>query len=82
MTEHYEIHDPFLNKTVRISNDIVNRLRGRIAVGPTMENGEPEFGWRQFEGLPPIQAEAADEIEALRQMVDDLQYMLSKAREK
>jgi heterodisulfide reductase subunit C len=30
-----------------------------------MPNGEPEFGWRQFE-TPPIQHEAAAEIERLR----------------
>lgn len=63
-----EIHDPFLNKTVTISDRIVDRLRGRYAVGPTMANGEPEFGWRLHE-TPPIQHEAAVVIEALRDVL-------------
>ena len=45
--------------------DLVNRLRGKYAMGPQLPNGEPEFGWRQFKA-PPIQQEAADEIERLR----------------
>jgi hypothetical protein len=46
-------------------DDLVNRLRGRYAMGPHLPNGQPEFGWRQFEA-PPIQHEAAAEIERLR----------------
>lgn len=48
---------------------LVNRLRGRYPIGPTLPNGEPEFGWRQFDvsALPPIHGEAADEIERLRE---------------
>jgi len=42
-------------------SDLVNRLLGRYPMGPII-NGEPEFGWRQFDGLPPIQKEAAEEI--------------------
>lgn len=66
MTETHTVHDPFLNKTVEISSKLVDRLRGRYAVGPMLPSGEPEFGWRQFDGLPPIQAEAAAEIERLQ----------------
>lgn len=45
-------------------DDLVKRLRGQYAMGPHTPNGDPEFGWRQFES-PPIQHEAADHIEAL-----------------
>jgi hypothetical protein len=65
MTEVRTIHDPFLDKQVEISSRLCDRLRGKYANGPTMPNGEPEFGWRQFE-TPPIQHEAAAEIERLR----------------
>lgn len=58
------IHDPFLGKDVSISERLIDRLRGKYAMGPTMENGEPEFGWRQFETVP-IQLEAANRIEEL-----------------
>jgi hypothetical protein len=69
-----EVYDPLFRKTVRISDRIGDRLRGRYACGPTLENGEPEFGWREFE-TPPIQHEAAVIIDALRaalkQIADD-----------
>ena len=58
------VHDPFLNKDVQVSNRLTDRLRGRYANGPTLANGEPEFGWREFP-TPPIQKEAAAEIERL-----------------
>lgn len=65
MTAERKVFDPFIGKEVSINNDLVNRLRGKYAMGPTMENGEPEFGWRQMgEGIP-IQLEAAAEIERL-----------------
>lgn len=64
----YKIHDPFLNKTVEISHKLTDRLRGKYANGPMMSNGEPEFGWREFP-VPPIQKEAADEIERLQSLV-------------
>jgi len=57
-------------------SDIVKRLRGQYPVGPIGEDGEPEFGWRKFEGLPPIQSEAADEIERLRKERDGLRETL------
>lgn len=60
-----------------MSEDIVNRLRGKYPVGPIV-NGEPEFGWRKFDGLPPIQAEAADEIELLRALVGEMREALSQ----
>jgi hypothetical protein len=64
METSHKIHDPFLNKEVEISSRLTDRLRGRYASGPTLANGEPEFGWRQFE-TPPIQHEAAAHIEQL-----------------
>lgn len=64
MSETRIVHDPFLGKPVEISSRLIDRLRGRYACGPTMANGEPEFGWREFE-VPPIQHEAAAEIEQL-----------------
>jgi len=62
------IIDPFLNLRVEISSKLTDRLRGRYANGPTMPNGEPEFGWREFP-VPPIQREAADEIERLQALL-------------
>ena len=58
------VHDPFLGKDVQVSNRLTDRLRGKYARGPTMPNGEPEFGWATHE-VPPIQIEAAAHIEAL-----------------
>lgn len=55
-------HDPFTNENVKISNALVDRLRGRYACGPTLPNGKPEFGWRQY-ATAPIQVEAAERIE-------------------
>lgn len=65
MSETRTVHDPFRAEDVQVSNRLVDRLRGKYANGPTMANGEPEFGWREFP-TPPIQHEAADEIEGLR----------------
>ena len=65
VSETRTIHDPFLNKDVEISDRLVDRLRGKYATGPILPNGEPEFGWHQFP-VPPIQQQAADEIERLR----------------
>ena len=56
--ESRTVYDPFIGKDVTISSNLVDRLRGKYAIGQTMPNGEPEFGWRQF-GAPPIQIEAA-----------------------
>jgi hypothetical protein len=61
--ETHTVHDPYLNKDVQVSNKLTDRLRGRYACGPIMPNGEPEFGWREFE-TPPIQKEAASAIDA------------------
>ncbi len=58
------VHDPFVGKDVQISNRLVDRLRGKYANGPTMPNGEPEFGWQQMPEIP-IQCAAADRIEEL-----------------
>lgn len=63
--ESRTVHDPFLNKDVQVSSRLTDRLRGRYASGPTMANGEPEFGWREFQ-TPPVQHEAAAEIERLQ----------------
>ena len=46
-------------------NEIVElklRLRGVYAIGPLV-NGVPEFGWRIFQNLPPILADASDTLE-------------------
>jgi hypothetical protein len=64
MTETRTVHDPFMGKDVQISDRLVDRLRGKYASGPHLPNGNPEFGWRQFQA-PPIQHEAAARIEAL-----------------
>ena len=64
MAETRTMHDPFTGKDVQISDRLVDRLRGKYASGPHLPNGNPEFGWRQFQS-PPIQHEAADRIEAL-----------------
>ena len=71
MSESRTIRDPFLNKDVQISSRLVDRLRGRYATGPTMPNGEPEFGWREFP-TPPIQHEAATEIDRLQAVLERL----------
>ena len=75
MTETRTVHDPFHGKDVQISDRLVDRLRGKYASGPHLPNGNPEFGWRQFQA-PPIQHEAAKRIEeleaALHDAVDEL----------
>ena len=74
-----ELYDPFLQKTVRINNDICDKLRGRYATGPTMANGEPEFGWREFP-TPPIQHEAADLIESMLAALKSLSARINSSR--
>jgi hypothetical protein len=73
MNETRTVHDPFLGKDVQVSDRLVDRLRGKYASGPHLPNGNPEFGWRQFQA-PPIQHEAAARIEtletALRELLD------------
>ena len=58
------VRDPFHGKDVQISNRLVDRLRGKYASGPHLPNGNPEFGWKQFQA-PPIQHDAAARIESL-----------------
>ena len=53
------------NPRPRAVYKLTDRLRGKYEVGPHLPNGEPEFGWRQFEA-PQIQHEAADEIKRLQ----------------
>jgi hypothetical protein len=72
------IFDPFTQKTVEIRNELVLRLRGKYAIGPTLPNGEPEFGWQQME-TPPIQHEAAAEIERLQTEITMLELELNEA---
>lgn len=70
MSEVRHATDPVSGKRVEIRDDLVKRLRGLYARGPTLPNGEPEFGWRQI-GLPAaIQLEAATEIERLRKEME------------
>ena len=56
--------------------DITSRLRGRYAMGPIADSGEPEFGYRNIGDPTPIMLEAADCIEALQRKVGDLQSVL------
>ena len=56
-----------------MNNDIKNRLRGKYAVGPIMEDGEPEFGYRSFGEPPLIQCEAADYIGILETMIQQME---------
>jgi hypothetical protein len=79
MTETRTVYDPFLGKEVEVSHNLVDRLRGKYACGPTMTNGEPEFGWRQHEAVP-IQVEAAAEIELLRAERDAADQVALTAR--
>lgn len=53
MGETRTVYDPFLGQDVQISDHLVDRLRGIYASGPHLPNGNPEFGWRQFQS-PPI----------------------------
>ena len=68
------VHDPFHGKDVQISDLLVDRLRGKYASGPHLPNGNPEFGWRQFQA-PPIQHEAAARIEELEAALRHIQGM-------
>lgn len=77
MSETHTIHDPFLGKSVQVSDCLVDRLRGHYAMGPHLPNGKPEFGWRQFQA-PPIQHEAAAEIERLEADNDRLRLALEE----
>lgn len=63
-----QVYDPFHGKAVQVSDKLTDRLRGKYACGPHLPNGNPEFGWRQFQA-PPIQHEAAERIEALEAML-------------
>jgi hypothetical protein len=81
------VHDPVLGKDVQVSDNLTDRLRGRYASGPHLPNGNPEFGWRQFQA-PPIQHEAAAVIESLsissatlKDRIHDLEAALQIAQE-
>lgn len=64
--ETRQAQDPISGETVTIRNDLVRRLRGEYACGPTLPNGDPEFGWRRFGESSAINLEAASEIERLQ----------------
>lgn len=64
MAETRTVHDPLHGEDIQISNRLVDRLRGKYASGPHLPNGNPEFGWKQFQS-PPIQHEAAARIDRL-----------------
>lgn len=70
MAETHTVYDPFKGELATISSRLVDRLRGKYAVGPTLENGEPEFGWVQNKPIA-IQVEAAAEIERLQALLED-----------
>jgi len=53
------------------SDKLTDRLRGNYAMGPHMPNGDPEFGWKQFQASP-ICHEAAQYIERLENLVQCL----------
>ena len=65
------MHDPFTGKDVEVSERLVDRLRGKYAMGPHLPNGNPEFGWKQFQATP-INLEAAERIETLEAALKDL----------
>ncbi len=79
MSETRTVHDPFIGIDVEVSDKLVDRLRGKYAIGPHLPNGNPEFGWRQFQA-PPIQHEAADKIEALEAEITRFRTELETAR--
>ena len=73
-----------------MQGDIVDRLRGRYPCGPRLPNGEPEFGWREFDPdalahllkkPSAIMGEAANEIEDLRRSIDELLELISTFQE-
>ncbi len=74
------VHDPFTGSDVKISDRLVDRLRGKYASGPHLPNGNPEFGWRQFQA-PPIQHEAAARIEAMEAAFEALRDIEEDIRE-
>lgn len=80
MSDIKTVLDPFTGADAQISNRLVDRLRGLYAVGPHLPNGNPEFGWRQFQA-PPIQHEAAERIEALEERVAELEAAIAAERE-
>lgn len=59
-------------------SEISNSLRCKYPIGRIMENGYPEFGWRDFSGeitltLPtPIMLSAADHIDAIEKKCAEL----------
>ena len=68
------VHDPFVGADGQISDRLTDRLRGKYACGPHLPNGNPEFGWRQFQA-PPIQHEAAARIEELERDAARYRYL-------
>lgn len=79
MAETYEVKDPFTGNIEKVSNDLVNRLRGKYANGPMLLSGEPEFGWRQMCEPKSIEIEAAIEIERLRLIEVAAQTLIDSA---
>lgn len=52
------------------ARELADRLRGKYRIGPMLPNGEPEFGYRQFDNIlgkpfPAIHGEAATMIDRL-----------------
>lgn len=70
-----------IDKTTGISEPtLIERLRGKYPIGPIQEDGEPEFAYRVFDGLPPIHAEAADELERLTERNKKLERVCEAAK--
>lgn len=42
MSDVRKAMDPFLGKEVELKDQLVDRLRGRYAIGPRGEDGEPD----------------------------------------
>lgn len=68
-----------LSKTNMTNNvdTLVQRLKGNYAIGPHLPNGNPEFGWRQFQS-PPICHEAAERIVELEKEIQQKRDELTK----
>lgn len=59
-------------------SDLINRLLGKYPMGPIQDNGEPEFGYRQFDGLPAINKEAAEALAEEQNKYDAQAQYLSR----
>lgn len=85
------VFDPFHGKNVEISDHLTDRLRGKYACGPMLENGDPEFGWRQMEPtsinleaaaeIERLQGRVAEEIASLESAISDVERLQARVKE-